>query len=70
MNSYTITNRTTAHSFGAYEGTTPEEALIAMYRDAGYGEDVVSLDDNGEIVVAEDHAELLDPSELEATEVQ
>lgn len=36
MTTYNISNRMSAHSFGSYEGATPEEAIAAMLADAGH----------------------------------
>lgn len=34
---------------GTYEGATEQEAVLAQYRDAGYGPEAVWLDADGEI---------------------
>lgn len=36
MTKYEVINAKSAHSFGIYEASTPEEAVEAACRDAGY----------------------------------
>jgi len=36
--SYTISNAISGHCFGIYEGTSRDDALDAMARDAGYAD--------------------------------
>lgn len=42
MMSYTITNRISGLCLGTYEGATPQEAIEAMRRDAGYADQAVA----------------------------
>ena len=41
MTTYTIENTTSGHVLGGYDGETPEHAIAAMLRDAGYEADVI-----------------------------
>lgn len=60
MNTYTITNDHTGINYGTYDGDTPNEAIVAMFYDAGYGDDVVWLTDDDEIEICNDeYRELL-----------
>lgn len=53
MTRYRITSRSGA-DHGTYSGATPAEALLAMHRDAGYGPDVVWLDEDSDPVFCDD----------------
>ena len=44
MSSYRITYKPDGVDYGIYDGETEAEALLAMYRDAGYGPDRVWID--------------------------
>lgn len=60
MNTYTITNSHTGVNFGTYDGATPEDAILSMLRDAGYGDDVVWLSADGDLEVCdEEYRDLL-----------
>lgn len=45
---YEIQNTTTGHSFGIYEGETPEAAIKAMRIDAGYPDGIVDDEVGGD----------------------
>ena len=49
MKNYEITNPTSGVNLGTYQGETPEEALDAMARDAGYADAAEAAEVAGKI---------------------
>ena len=54
--SYTISNRASGHCLGVYEGTSRDDALDTLARDAGYADYFDACDagfDGGDLIVTE-----------------
>lgn len=58
MNNFEISSKDGAVC-GIYEGENPQDALLSMFRYAGYGSDNVWMDDGGEIAFSHDYESLL-----------